>query len=134
MGDDERSFISLQEKESAEEADEEADEESNEEEEEQRDDSQPHSVQNTTSESGSYDEDVVAGSRPDTEDDVSESVVGDMSMKDITVPISLIVAGNILVITVLALFDETAVMRMVAMGFACIEVLVGAALWYVHGR
>ena len=131
MGDDERSFISLQKKESAEEADEESNEE---EEEEQRDDSQPHSVQNTTSESGSYDEDVVAGSRPDTEDDVSESVVSNMSMKDITVPISLIVAGNVLVITVLALFDETAVMRMVAMGFACIEVLVGAALWYVHGR
>lgn len=130
MGDDDRSFISLQEKEQDEQS-EEDDEDDMDEQDEHRED-QPHSVQNTTSEDGSVDEDIVAGSRQGNES-VEESVVG-MSMHDITVPVSLIVAGNILVILVVALFSQDWLMRMIALGFACVEVLVGAALWYVHSR
>lgn len=128
MGDDDRSFISLKKKGS----DDDEEETNGEQTKGGNDDKEsgPHSAQNSTGETSSVQEDIVAGSRSD--DDVEEAVMN-ASVTDATVPISLILAGNVLVITVIALF-EAPMLWMIAMGFACVEVLVGAALWYVHHR
>ncbi len=122
MGDEDRSFISLKEKKS-----EEGDDESTRDDD---DEDKRNSPQNNTEKPGGSDDDIVGGSRPDTEDQPEETTMSPASPTHIAVPVSLIIAGNLLVVAVIALFEPTKLLWLFAMIFASVEVLVGAAIWY----
>lgn len=131
MGDEERSFISLKKKEP-----EEGDDEPQNDDEEKDGNAEQNSVQNNTNEGTGPEQNIVAGSRPDTDNDTTtdrteraQDVVNG-SVADIAVPVSLIVAGNLLVMTVIAWFEPSQLLWLFAMVFASVEVLVGAAIWY----
>lgn len=122
MGDEERSFISLKEKE-PEEGDDEHDSDDD-------DESTRNSPQNNTGRGASSDDNIVGGSRSDTESETKETTVSPASTTDIAVPVSLILAGNLLVVAVISLFEQSKLLWLFAMIFASVEVLVGAAIWY----
>lgn len=122
MGDEERSFISLKEKE-PEEGDDEQDSDED-------DESTRNSPQNNTGQGGTSDDNIVGGSRSDTETETKETTMTPASTTDIAVPVSLILAGNLLVIAVISVFEPTKLLWLFAMVFASVEVLVGAAIWY----
>lgn len=131
MGDEERSFISLKKKEPKE-----GDDEPQNDDEEKDGNAEQNSVQNNTNEGTGPEQNIVAGSRPDTDNDTTtdrteraQDVVNG-SVADIAVPVSLIVAGNLLVMTVIAWFEPSQLLWLFAMVFASVEVLVGAAIWY----
>lgn len=124
MGDDdESSFISLKDKQPDTSSSETDDEEEDE----------PHSIQHETDDATGPKHDVAAASQPGS--DTDETVTGlDMtgaSTTDLAIPISLIAAGNILVLAVLVLVDTQAMWQFV-MAFASVEVLIGAAIWFFH--
>lgn len=131
MGDDdERSFISLKEKQPDSSDDDDNDETGDTDDEDATSD-KPESVQNQTNNADGPQEDIVAGSRKPS-DDTDETMVNKSNMRDITVPVSLIGAGNLLVVAVIVLLDTFPELWLFVMSFACIEVLVGAALWFFH--
>jgi cobalamin biosynthesis Mg chelatase CobN len=56
------------------------------------------------------------------------------TMKPIGIPGSLILAGNLLVIFIIAFFYSDPALWQYILVFASVEVLLGATLWHMHGE